>query len=116
MGDETDGAKLFDIVVCQVDHRIVCEPSVGASSSTISKSSCHTKKWVHPVARCDGFKADVWKAGATCIANLAHKDKHVQCGRKVKKSTMKFVQNKTSCVAVKTEDEMEENTDACSNL
>ena len=98
--DETDQAKLFDIVVCQVrscvlqkhhwltilncqvDHRIVCDPWVDASSGN-SASVCNTTKSVRPVARCNGFKADVWKAGATCIANLAHKDKHVQCGQKV---------------------------------
>ena len=99
---ETDETKLFDIVVCQVrsrvlllqtpigspslncqvDHRIVCEPWVDASSSNTSKSMCNTTKWVNPVARCNGFRAHVWKAGATCIANLAHKDTHPQCGQK----------------------------------
>ena len=91
--NETDVAKLFDIVVCQVDHRIVCEPwaDVSASSANASSggtsrqsaSACQTKKWVMPVAHCNGFKADVWKAGATCIANLAHDVEHVQCGKKV---------------------------------
>ena len=65
------------ILNCQVDHRIVCDPSDASSASV-----CNTTKSVRPVARCNGFKADVWKAGATCIANLAHRDKHVQCGDK----------------------------------
>jgi len=100
----------------------VCDPWADASSGN-SASVCNTTKSVRPVARCNGFKADVWKAGATCIANLAHRDKHVQCGDKVKSSTMESV--KDGCVALKIEDETTEgemtedeirNTDACYNL
>jgi len=123
--DETDETKAFNIVVCQVDHRIVCDPWVDVSSNTSSsntssntaaqKSSCHTQKWVHPVARCHGFRGDMWKAGATCIANLAHGDTHPQCGDKVKQETVDFIK-KGGCVAVKTETEIKENADACYNL
>jgi hypothetical protein len=73
--DAIDEALTNDIVVCQVDHRLVCEPW-----SRTNSSACHTSKEVAPVARCDGFQADVWGAGATCIANLAHNNTHVQCG------------------------------------
>ena len=100
-GASTD-AELFDIVVCQVDHRIVCQAwgSGGGRSGSgrggrrlleaetrRKKSPCKTTKWVKPVARCVNFDAAVWNAGPTCIANLAHKDAHPQCSDKIKRST-----------------------------
>jgi len=81
-GAATD-ADLFDIVVCQVDHRIVCEPWKRSTRENNQRSSCKTLKVVVPVARCLDFDAAVWNAGATCIANHAHKDKHPQCSDRV---------------------------------
>ena len=75
-GASTD-KDLYDIVVCQVDHRIVCSP--WAKSAKKARSPCHTKKWVKPVARCNDFDASVWNAGPTCIANHAHRERHAQC-------------------------------------
>jgi len=69
----TSDKDLFDIVVCQVDHKIVCE------ALTAKGSPCKTWKAVTPVARCNDFDAMVWSAGATCVANIAHQDKHPQC-------------------------------------
>ena len=81
-GASTD-AELFDIVVCQVDHQIVCEPWKARSGGSKKQTSqCKTTKWVKPVARCVDFDAGVWNAGPTCIANLAHKDTHTQCSIK----------------------------------
>ena len=80
-GGATD-ADLFDIVVCQVDHQIQCDPwSKGEGKNSTSK--CKTRKEVKPVARCIDFDSTVWNAGATCIANHAHQDKHPQCSDKV---------------------------------
>jgi len=70
-GASTD-KSLFDILVCQVDHRIVCDawkPCLGNGRK--SCTPCKTTKWVRPVARCLGFDASVWNEGATCIANAA---------------------------------------------
>jgi len=65
--------ELFDIVVCQVDHRIVCEAwKLGGMKKRKQSSPCKTTKWVKPVAKCIGFDAKVWNEGATCIANAAH--------------------------------------------
>ena len=108
-GTLTD-AELFDIVVCQVDHRIVCEPwskkkssgrgqgrggrrllndtATDAQDEEAESSPCKTTKWVKPVARCDDFDSAVWNAGATCIANLANDDKHPQCSGKLKPATL----------------------------
>ena len=108
-GTLTD-AELFDIVVCQVDHRIVCEPwskkkssgrgqgrggrrllndaATDAQDEEAESSPCETTKWVKPVARCDDFDSAVWNAGATCIANLANEDKHPQCSGKLKAATL----------------------------
>ena len=71
-GASTD-AGLFDIVVCQVDHRIVCDPwSKHGSKMKKKESPCRTTKWVKPVARCVDFDAGVWNAGPTCMANAAN--------------------------------------------
>jgi len=71
-GASTD-AGLFDIVVCQVDHRIVCDPwSTHGSKMKKKESPCRTTKWVKPVARCVDFDAGVWNAGPTCMANAAN--------------------------------------------
>ena len=65
--------ELFDIVVCQVNHRIVCEAwKLGGMKKGKQSSPCKTTKWVKPVAKCIGFDAKVWNEGATCIANAAH--------------------------------------------
>ena len=98
----TTDEDLFDIIVCQVDHRIVCEPwrrSSGGSNALGRRllgkrgdsqaSPCKTMKSVVPVARCTDFDSDVWNAGATCIANLAHHDKHPQCDRVAKSALSK---------------------------
>jgi hypothetical protein len=69
-GAATD-AELFDIVVCQVEWRIVCE-----------KGACKTTKGVEPIARCS-FTSAVWNSGATCIANHVQKDKHPKCPEKL---------------------------------
>ena len=91
-GASTD-AGLFDIVVCQVDHRIVCEPwKARGGGSKKQASPCKTTKWVKPVARCVDFDAGVWNAGPTCIANLAHKGSQVQCPEKVRKATRTQIQ------------------------
>ena len=82
-GTLTD-AELFDIVVCQVDHHIECEPW----GKNNGRSPCKTTKWVTPVARCNDFDSAVWNAGATCIANLANEDKHPQCSGKLKAATL----------------------------
>lgn len=86
-GASTD-AELFDIVVCQVDHRIVCQAwgsGRGKSGSgrggrrlleaetRRKKSPCKTTKWVKPVARCVNFDAAVWNSGATCLVNAARR-------------------------------------------
>ena len=85
-------AELFDIVVCQVDHRILCEPWRKDGKRKQQESSpCKTKKWVKPVARCDDFDTEVWNAGATCIANMAHDDKHPQCSGVKKASVLSKV-------------------------
>jgi len=65
-------AALFDIVVCQVDHHIVCDAWSKHGSKKERKSPCRTTKWVKPVARCVDFDAGVWNAGPTCMANAAN--------------------------------------------
>jgi hypothetical protein len=63
-------ADLFDIVVCQVDWRIIC-----------TQEGCETSKEVIPIARC-GYTPAVWNSGPTCIANHLHADKHPQCPKR----------------------------------
>lgn len=74
----TTDAELYDIIVCQVDHRIICDAwrSISHGNNTSQESLCKTMKWVKPVARCIGFDASVWNAGATCIANTVHRSRN----------------------------------------
>jgi len=68
----TSESEIYDIVVCQVNHKIVCEPWVkkkNAKGQLTKQSPCKTEKTVKPVAKCLGFDASVWSTGATCIAN-----------------------------------------------
>ena len=51
-------ADLYDIVVCQLDWRIMC-----------TRKGCETHKDVTPKARCD-FSSEAWNAGPTCIGDL----------------------------------------------
>jgi len=87
----------FDIVVCQVDHRIVCEP--WRKGSKQSASPCKTEKWVKPVARYIDFDADVWNVGATCIANHAHKEKHMNCPELTAATTKKLQKSRKATEA-----------------
>jgi hypothetical protein len=75
---ETD---IFDIVVCQVDWKIVCSAQ---KAGTIPH--CETYKSVLPMARCS-FSLDVWETGPTCIANIVHADKHPQCPETITRTT-----------------------------
>ena len=68
-GEEPETAnesKLYDIVVCQGDKRIVCsKPSAGSDRQ---QTSCSEKKWIDPTAIC-AFSIDLWNLGGTCIEN-----------------------------------------------
>jgi hypothetical protein len=61
----TDESLLYDMVVCQADKRVICDPS--ATNAT----SCSTHSSVKAVARCN-FQADAWDLGGTCIASYIH--------------------------------------------
>lgn len=96
-GASTD-KDLYDIVVCQVDHRIVCSAWDGITTRGKQKSMCKTQKWVKPVARCVDFDSELWAAGATCLANHAHKDTHPQCSDKTEAATVAKI--KTMCKGI----------------
>jgi hypothetical protein len=66
-------SDLFDIVVCQVDWRIICSPQKPGITP-----HCETTKAVQPMARC-AFSNKLWNSGPTCIAHHVHADAHPQC-------------------------------------
>merc|ERR1711871_316929 len=46
----------------------------------------------------DNFDSELWAAGATCLANHAHKDTHPQCSDKTKAATVAKI--KTMCKGI----------------
>lgn len=65
----TDESLLYDMVVCQADKRVICDPV--NQTSTSNTTSCQTSSTVKAVARCD-FLADTWNLGGSCIASYIH--------------------------------------------
>ena len=68
-----DESKLFDMVVCQADKRVVCKPLRAKT-----RTSCRTTTTAKAVARCP-FDVKVWNLGGTCIASHVHKLKGSPC-------------------------------------
>ena len=79
-------SELFDMVVCQADKRVVCDPVLNGTVPT-GGFHCHgggpnspmTK--LKAVAWCP-FSPQLWNLGGTCIANHVHGDAHPQCAGK----------------------------------
>ena len=67
----TTEGDLFDLVVCQADKRVVCDP-------TKQSSKCRLEAEFTAQAVCR-FSPELWNLGATCIKNHVHTDKHPQC-------------------------------------
>jgi hypothetical protein len=64
-----DESKLYDMVVCQADKRVICSPK----SSADKGASCTEQKVVKPIAKCP-FNIDLWNLGGTCIASSVHNE------------------------------------------
>ena len=92
---------MFDLVVCQADKQVVCDPSeaggsgkqksantcrVKATSAAQAmreqcgqqKNACRVKATFLAQAVCT-FSPELWNLGGTCIKNHVHGDKHPQC-------------------------------------
>ena len=65
---------MFNIVACQADKRVTCEPS----KKKAIKAPCKTTATFKARAVCS-FTPALWNLGATCIVNHVHKDKYPQC-------------------------------------
>ena len=68
-------SPVIDIQHVQADKRVVCEPS---SNATTESNPCTTEAGFIPRAVCS-FSAELWKLGATCVANHVNGGKHPQC-------------------------------------
>jgi len=92
--DATVESKMYDIVTCQAEKRVICEPikasqeelsnnntnNTNNTTSTISSkgNSCKSTSTLEAQALCP-FSPELWNLGATCISNNVHKDSHPQC-------------------------------------
>jgi len=103
---------LNDIVVCQVDRRIVCNPWKKHAGGK-KNSHCKTSKAVAAVARCS-FKSPIWNVGGTCITHLAHGEQVPNCPTGTTRGTKDDIRK--SCKALTTTQERVKNRAACSVL
>jgi len=65
-------SQLYDIIICQSDKRVICDPAQTLSDGDSTDRKCVVKKEVEAVGRCV-FNIDLWNLGGTCIANHLHK-------------------------------------------
>lgn len=75
--DTKDESKLFDMVVCQADKRVLCDSNMATAASTFkAKSTCEEEKSIKSVGRC-AFNITLWNLGGSCLSshvnNLPHK-------------------------------------------
>merc|ERR1712080_434633 len=80
---------LFDILVCQADKRVVCDPR------TYATRTCRTKSESKAIARCD-FSNALWLQGPTCIAGHVHGLPVKPCDITLHKNTGELIK-KTNC-------------------
>jgi len=64
---------LFNMVVCQADKKIICDPS-----SKNTSYACSGGGTFKAVAVCN-FLPSLWNLGPTCLANIVHHDKYPNC-------------------------------------
>jgi hypothetical protein len=77
MGRALPDKDTMDIVICQANHRVLCEYHkwvFHGAKKLEAKFVCKVVKSVLPVAKCTGFEPSLWDAGGTCIEALANKD------------------------------------------
>jgi len=63
---------MYDMVVCQADKRVLCDPKMG------NGGNCQTTSKIKPIAVCK-FSSKVWNLGGTCIANHLYEHDMPQC-------------------------------------
>jgi len=110
--DEATEQALNDIVVCQVDRRIVCQ--AWSKRGRKKASRCSTNKSVVAIARCS-FTSAIWTAGATCITQIAHGEKDPNCPVGTTQSTKKKGIKK-KCFALNNKEARAKSQSACQNL
>jgi hypothetical protein len=72
-------SDMFDLVVCQADKQVACDPSeAGGSIKQKSANACRVKATFVAQTVCT-FSPELWNLGGTCIKNHVHGDKHPQC-------------------------------------
>ena len=75
-------AEMFEIVACQADKKVSCEPG--------KKSACTTKANFKARAICR-FSPQIWNLGATCIINNFWKAKYPQCSDTADRASIKAI-------------------------
>jgi len=79
---------MFDIITCQANKRIICDPAGK------SRSSCKMTSSFAAMAICP-FSSELWNLGATCISNHVEGEKYPQCPDGTSKETI--VRIKAAC-------------------
>jgi len=70
--EATREREMYDIVTCQADKQVICDPAGE------SESSCRMESSYKAQAVCS-FSPEIWNLGATCITNHVEGEKYPQC-------------------------------------
>jgi len=91
--------EMFDIVACQADKRVICEPTANATAGF--QNPCRMSASFKARALCP-FSPSLWNLGSTCITNHVRGDKYPQCPKGTKAELIEEVKEK--CHVAKKED------------
>jgi len=116
-------SQMYDIVTCQADKQVICEPAGGASTGgngrqedlgewdqtesgrrggAMAPNPCRASSSFKAGAVCP-FSTDLWNLGPTCIVNHVEGEKHPQCPDQVSEKVIATI--KKSCRAATEEED-----------
>jgi len=103
--DATVESEMYDIVTCQADKQVICDPGGGGGESG---SSCEMSSTFKAQAVCS-FSPELWNLGATCITNHVEDEKYPQCPDGVSEKIVASIKSKCR-------EASEEDVQKCSRL
>lgn len=93
----TTEEEMYDMIVCQADKRVICDPQNG-------QMSCRATSSFKAQARCT-FKNSIWSLGPTCVAHHVTQEPHPQCPDGVDTALIKNI-TQTCSPTVEKEDKL----------
>jgi len=94
--------EMYDILTCQADKQVICNPS-GESGSSCEMESSFKAQAICP------FSSHLWNLGATCITHHVEGEKYPQCPSGTSQTDIDRI--KASCRKASEENDMK-----CSRL